>query len=152
MINYVDFRYSKDKGKTKAGDVFNSALNMGPSDTFYTDSLVDGEIIAQSGTSTDIDVNLPWYPVLLKTVTIEVNGEVGICDPATGAVSGLTGITGSVLPSGKVALDLHTASTTLTTDMVITYRFDNESVQSDGPEAAGFTNVNSIASLYGNIH
>jgi hypothetical protein len=140
MINYVDFRYSKDKGKVQAGDVFNSALNMGPSDTFYTSDLVDGEMIGRIGSfATATDINLPWYPVIIPSVIVTMGAKQATVD-GTGAIVADDGTwaSGTLTVDGKLNLTVDGGATDF---VYISYRVDNESVRSDGPEAAGFTNV-----------
>lgn len=140
MINYVDFRYSKAKGSTEAGQVFNSALNMGPSDTFYTSNLVKDEIIGTGDGSTTqfSNIALPWYPVIPRSFLVECGGVIGVADEQ-GAITG-TGVSGTITAGRVVNLTFTTAPAS-GKDIVVTYTFDNESVNSDGPEDAGFTNV-----------
>lgn len=140
MINYVDFRYSKAKGETEAGQVFNSALNMGPSDKLYTSSLVKDEVIGTGNGSTTqfSNIALPWYPVIPKSFLVECDGVIGVADES-GAITG-TGVSGTISAGRVVDLTFTTAPAD-GAEIVVTYNFDNESVNSDGPEAAGFTNV-----------
>lgn len=140
MINYIDYQYSKDKGETPAGKMFASSINMGKSDINYTSDLVHGEEIGASGTTTygtqNAPLQLKWFPVRVETFTVQAGTVVGAAD-ATGTISG-TGVSGKITADGKLYLTF----TSATTDApVIEYRYDNESVQSDGPVAAGFTNV-----------
>ena len=68
MINYFDYNYSNTKGKTKAGDTFNSSLNMGPSDSNYTADLVKDHVVAFDGSATS--AVLDWAPVNVDTFMI----------------------------------------------------------------------------------
>lgn len=143
MVNYLDYVYSRTKGSTAAGHVFASSINMGPSDRFYSSDLVKDEIIAQAGAST-VSVTLPWFPVRLATVTLACGSDSAVVtNTTTGALGGTgvfaTGFTGSILPSGVLAISAFNG--TVTADVTITYRYDNESVTDNGPTAAGFTNV-----------
>jgi hypothetical protein len=140
MINYIDFRYSKSKGQTKAGQVFSSSINMGKSDPNYSSNLVENELLGQIDQIHDQEVVLPWAPVILDTFTIETADEsvVGVCD-ANGNVTGAGIDSGTLTPDGKLKVKFTNPSATA--DVIVSYRFDNESVRSDGPTQAGFTNV-----------
>lgn len=130
MINYIDYIYSKDKGQTKAGDVFNSSLNMGPSDKDYTRNLVNNEIVGTAIASQNaFSVRLAWLPIIPATFTVQIGDEVGAAD-ATGTITGTT-FTGTVTPQGKLDLTFSQAPAE-DTDVVVTYNYDNESVGSDG--------------------
>lgn len=126
MINYIDYKYSKAKGATPAGKTFASSINMGVSDPEYTSRVVSNEVVA-TGDGTETEFQLAWTPVLVNTVKITVAG---------------TEVTPtSVTADGKVTLG---TAPSAGDRVVASYEFDNESVQSDGPEAAGFTNVPEI--------
>lgn len=140
MINYMDYIYSKDKGQTKAGTMFASSINMGRSDMNYSSDLVKDELVASNGGDAHIQVVLPWWPVIVSTFSIEsADGTtvIGIAD-GNGTITG-TGITsGTIKPDGTLDVTLASAPTQ---DVVVSYRYNNEDVRSDGPVSAGFTNV-----------
>lgn len=137
--------YDSNKGETAKGDVFNSSINMGPSDPAYTSNLVNNETVALTSGSG----KLKWTPILKEGFVVTVGSDSLTIDesaPLVGTVATLTG-TGSTVTAGT--LDLATGAITLTSAGTATataiYRFDNESVKGNGPEAAGFTNVPSAA-------
>lgn len=139
MVNYIDYNYSKAKGATPAGQTFMSSINVGESDKLYTSDLVKDEIVGTGdGSKTAFTVSLPWAPIRLDSFTVEAGSVVGVAD-ATGAIVG-TGVSGTLTAGGALALTF-TAAPASGVDVVVNYRYDNESVQSDGPLAAGFTNV-----------
>lgn len=144
MINYMDYNYSKAKGQTKAGQTFASSINMGPSDRWYSSDLVDHEDVGALQASQQYSVKLPWTPVLVGTVTIESeDGTFMASADATGAITGVgidTSGTNTVTADGSIQFKTD-ASVTTGQNVYVSYRFNNEDVRSDGPEAAGFTNV-----------
>jgi len=140
MINYISYDYSKSKGQTKAGDTFASSINMGISDRNYTSDLVDNEAITLDGAG---KATLNWYPVLPGTFSVEIGGTVYIPDATTpGKFVDDQGnkINATVTPAGTLDLGSSNANATV----AVTYRFNNEDIRSDGPVAAGFTNVPEI--------
>ena len=121
MINYIDYRYAKTKGQTKAGTVFNSSINKLASDMNYSSNFVEGEEFAKDGT----DYNLAWTPVIPDTVKAfnDDGSEIAIDDlnTATGKV------TLSAAPTGN--------------NVKFNYYYNNEDVRSDGfSEAVGAGN------------
>ncbi len=133
VIKLFNYNYSNSKGKTKAGDTFNSSLNMGPSDMRYTSNLVDGEEVTAGD---DGKVILNWTPVKVSTFSItDSTGKIGLAD-AFGNITFAGDDTAKaiVTPAGVI--------TGLAKDTYkVTYKFDNESVREDGHEQAGFSNV-----------
>lgn len=117
MINYIDYRYAKTKGATKAGTVFNSSINMLASDMNYSSDYVEGEEFAKSGAS----YQLAWTPVIESTVeAFSVVSSTGVATPVT--VSSVNTATGAVTLSSTPAGDI----------VRFNYRFNNEDVRSDG--------------------
>lgn len=155
MLNYMDYNYSKDKGKTKAGQTFASSINMGPSDPLYSSNRVEGQAVGMKGATAygtkTVPLQLGWHPIDMKTFTVQV-GE-GDSPAVVGAVTTFlpdadgyyaitgTGVTGGVTVDGKLYLTFAAATTD---EPIVSYVFDNESVRSDGPDMAGFTNVPEI--------
>ena len=141
MINYFNYNYSNNKGQTKAGDTFNSTLNMNPSDTYYTSGLINNEVIAKKG-NVPTEIQLDWYPVKLNTFTIKSGDITGIADAFGNIIfsDDKDTVAATILPSGVLTF-LNGSQAKLTEDVVVTYRFDNESVTQNGPYAAGFTNA-----------
>lgn len=141
MINYFNYNYSNNKGQTKAGDTFNSSLNMNPSDTYYTSGLVKDEVVAKKG-NVPTEIQLDWYPIKLNTFTIKSGNIIGISDEFGNIVfsDDNTTVAATVLPSGVLTF-IGGSEAKMTEDVVVNYRFDNESVMQNGPRAAGFTNV-----------
>jgi len=143
MINYMDYQYSKDKGTTKAGDVFASSINMGPSNHEYSSNRVTDQEIGSAGQTeygtTAFPIQLNWHPVTLGTFTVEANDGaiIGSADPATGVITGI-GVSGKVTVDGRLNLTF-TAGTT--NPPVINYVFNNEDIRSDGPLNSAFSNV-----------
>lgn len=154
MVNYMDYQYSKSKGQTVAGDVFNSSINMGVSDELYTTDKVKMQPIGVAGNTdygtADMPLQLNWWPVRMDTFTVQVGDSA---DPAVfGTVTSIdsygvghitgTGITsGTISPDGKLAIKFAAATADVP---VVDYNFDNESVRSNGPVQTGFTNVPEI--------
>jgi len=137
MINYMNYNYSKDKGTTKAGDTFASSINMGPSDYLYSSDLVKDQDVKLDASG---NADLAWYPVRVDTFSVVIDGKEYIPDPATPgkfiAADG-TQIDGKVSAAGVMSGFTSAASK----NVAVTYRFNNEDIRSDGPVAAGFTNV-----------
>lgn len=144
MINYIDYEYGRDKGKTKAGDMFASSLSMGESDIHYTSDLVDKQDVGNLVKSQQYSIRLPWTPLIPSTLTIESEDGTFIASAdAKGAITGV-GIdaTGdnTVLSNGQIKFK--TESTVVEDQkLLVSYRYNNEDVMADGPEATGFTNV-----------
>ena len=146
MLNYLDYSYSKAKGATPAGHTFASSINMGKSDPYYTSDLVKDEPIAKAGETT-VDVVLPWNPVRVSTFSLQCGEDTAIAD-ATGVISGTgvfdksSGFAGTITPAGVLKITAFHGTTT--SDVTATYRYNNEDIRSDGPDAAGFTNIPEI--------
>lgn len=139
MVNYIDYKYSKAKGATPAGQTFMSSINVGKSDLHYTSDRVKDEVVGTGdGTKTDFVVTLPWAPVILDSFTVEAGSAIG-AGLADGTITG-TGVSGTVAAGGALTLKFD-AAPTKGTNIVVNYRYRNEDVTSDGPESAGFTNV-----------
>lgn len=145
MINYLEYLYTKEKGATAAGTSFASSINMGKSDKNYSSNLVVDEVVVEtSAAATQYDIALKWWPVLDGTLTIEnADGTVAAVALADGTVQGVgIGVGTNTLTAGSGRLQFFTdAGITAGTPLVVSYRFDNESVRTDGPLATGFTNV-----------
>lgn len=140
MINYIDYNYSKSKGQTQAGQTFASSINMGPSDLNYTSDLVNNQDVKLNDAG---EAALTWYPIISGTFTIKTeDGKEYMIDPVNGGFiteSGET-LTGSVnLSAGVLTIPSLSGQ-----HVGVTYRFNNEDIRSDGPVAAGFTNVPEI--------
>lgn len=130
MINYIDYKYSKTKGATLAGTTFASSINMGKSDPEYTSNVISNEVVGE-GDGTETEFFLAWTPVMATSLELFVDGT----KKTVGTDFTLDADT------GKVTFTTAPASTKVVT---ANYIFDNESVQSDGPNAAGFTNAPEI--------
>lgn len=145
MINYIDYNYSKTKGKTLAGQRFASSINMGPSDHKYSSDLVDQELIGKTVVNQQVTVNLPWYPIKEATFSVESADKTFSAVSVNGSLvgSGLDGTGDNTLnvAAGVLKFKLDAGTVTPDQDIVVTYRYNNEDVRSDGPEQAGFTNV-----------
>ena len=138
----MDYNYSQAKGEVKAGQTFASSINMGPSNPLFSSDLVRDEIVGTASTS-QIDINLPWYPVRVSTFTMETaDGTLTASADATGAITGVGIDTGlnSITAAGVLKFKL-AGTVTTGADILVTYRFNNEDIRSDGPINAGFTNV-----------
>ena len=144
IIRYFNFNYGRDKGATKAGDTFNSSLNMPMNDVHYASNLVDGESIKLDGDGKFI---FKWSPIKLATFTLESAGERYVSDNF-GSITKLDGTAvGTILPSGILTITDTTLKTA--TDIVATYRYDNEVVRDDGSQfahdgvygGAGYVNI-----------
>lgn len=142
-----NYNYSRNKGTVKAGDTFNSSLNMGPSNSNYSSDLVKDEPVEIAADGTIV---LNWAPVKVDTFSIKVtkaDGSVvkGYAQP--GSFGTITGdITGDVTPAGTVVLTNSESTSVKLSELVagtatVTYKFDNTSVREDGFEATGFTNA-----------
>ena len=145
IIRYFNFNYGRDKGATKAGDTFNSSLNMPMNDVHYASNLVDGEAVKLDG---DGKFVFKWAPIKLATFTLESAGKRYTSDNFGSIVEiGTTTAVGTILPSGILTI----TNTTLkaATDIVASYRYDNEVVRDDGSHfahdgvygGAGYVNI-----------
>jgi hypothetical protein len=140
MINYMDYRYSKAKGTTPAGQIFNSSINTGLSDPYYSSNIVNDEVVGTIAAISGVAQTLPWVPVNVSSFTVESSGGtvIGAANSA-GVITG-TGITaGTITAAGVLTITFTNAA--LNEDVIVSYTYDNESVRSDGSAAAGFTNV-----------
>ena len=120
MINYLDYRYSLDKGEAKEGQVFNSALNKLASDPYYTSDLVVNEA---HNLGSNLEFTVDWAGLKTVEKVLDANGA-----ELTYTVNGDT-IT--VTSAGAAASDAIT----------VTYRFDNETVASDSTDNGWGTKV-----------
>lgn len=155
MVNYMDYQYSKSKGQTVAGDVFNSSINMGVSDELYTTDKVKMQPIGVKGSTEygtkDVPLQLNWWPVRMDTFTVQVGDSASpevfgtVTDIDSYGVGKITGIGiadgSTITPDGKLVVKFNAATTDVP---VVDYNFDNESVRSNGPVQTGFTNVPEI--------
>ena len=124
MINYIQYDYGSNKGKTKAGDMFASSLNMGAADPNYSTANIDSEVVAEAGTTTITDANISWTPIIPGTFALNVDGTV-VTDDGAGNITG-TGVTGTIdYVKGKLNA---TISDTPTQDITVSYRYNNEDV------------------------
>lgn len=108
---------------------------MGPSDPFYSSGLVkDHEVKIVDGSA-----DLNWTPVKVGTFSIAVTAEDGTVKRGIADAFGNIGgeVTGVITPAGTL-----TVAGINEKDVVkVTYKFDNNSVQMDGYDAAGYTNA-----------
>lgn len=118
---------------------------MGPSDAYYTSDIVKDEVIVKAGKEAPTTIELDWAPVKLATfsITTEMGGEkvTGISDMFGNVTFSNSGnVDAVVTPAGTLTF-LNGVEKNFTADVVVNYRFDNESVRSDGPREAAFTDV-----------
>lgn len=146
MLNYFNYNYSNGKGQTKAGDTFNSSLNMGPSDTFYSSNLVKDEVVAKEGQDISAGIELDWAPVKVGTFSMRFKDAGG--NVVTGISDNFGNITFSNAPGTVAAVVSPSGSITFVGgaptfkgDMTVNYKYDNTSVRADGPQNAAFTNA-----------
>jgi len=173
MLNYIDYSYSKPKGKTEAGDVFASSINMGKSDPNYTSDFVDGEYLTEGDGTNPNAGRLAWTPVSTlvtrpmalacgdskASVTFTPIGTDGtMTEYALVPEAGTVFATGDKIAINAVTGEYKLTLVTPTTEAIaITYYFNNEDVRSDGNiftgsttdtytgyGAAGWTNVPEI--------
>lgn len=119
---------------------------MGPSDAYYTSDIVKDEVIIKAGKEAPTTIELDWAPVKLATfsITTEMGGDkvTGISDMFGNVTFSNSGnVDAVVTPAGTLTF-LNGVEKNFTADVVVNYRFDNESVRSDGPREAAFTDVN----------
>lgn len=137
IIRYFNFNYGRSKGQTKAGDTFNSSLNMPMNDPYYASNLVDSEVVKLDGEG---KATLKWAPIKLATFSIIEEGTTGPASIADGFGTIDGTLKGTILPSGKL-----TITGGANKSVVVTYRYDNEVVRDDGshfsPESAGYVNI-----------
>lgn len=145
IVRYFNFNYGRNKGTTKAGDTFNSSLNMPMNDPKYASNIVDGEEVKL----TDGKYTFRWVPIKLTTFTIKNtnDGTLYITDNF-GKITkaGTEEVVGTILPSGL--LNITDTALQAVTTLVASYRYDNEVVRDDGsnyyPESAGFQNIPTV--------
>ena len=137
MINYIDYNYSKSKGKTRAGDTFASSINMGPSDMNYTSDLVDNQDTLLDGAG---KATLKWNPIRTDTFSVVLSDgktyEVDVTEAGQLVSADGTKKAGTITPAGTLTIESEAGK-----HVSVTYRFNNEDIHSDGPDVAGFTNV-----------
>lgn len=125
MINFISYEYGSNKGKTRAGDMFASSLNMGQADQNYSSRTVDSETLTFTGTS--VTGNLSWLPVLPGTVYFEADGgSVVGKDDGNGNIVG-TGITAGTINYATGAISV-TLSAAPTQEPTVSYEYNNEDV------------------------
>ncbi len=154
MINYLDYKYSKGKGATPAGKSFASSINMGQSDMNYTSDYVDGEKLLDAGSTKTIPTGykLAWAPVYaIAGLEFNCGSDTVLAKLKSDGSLDFTGAIGDTFGSGTTGtLNPVTGALTLTVagepkaPVTVSYHFNNEDVRSDGPDAAGFTNVPEI--------
>lgn len=145
IIRYFNFNYGRDKGTTKAGDTFNSSLNMPKNDVHYASNVVDGEGVKL----TDGKFTFKWVPIKLATFTLESTGKRYVSDNFGNIteMGGADTVVATILPSG--ILNVTDATLKAATDIVASYRYDNEVVRDDGSHfaheggfgGAGYVNI-----------
>lgn len=123
MINYKKFVYGSNKGETKAGTTFASALALGQSDPNYAKKIVDNEVLATSATAgTAVTGFLAWTPVAPGSVTISTGAVVATDD-------GQENLTGTGISAGTI--DYATGAYSITFDaastvpVIASYGYDN---------------------------
>lgn len=143
IVRYFNFNYGRTKGQTKAGQTFNSSLNMPMNDPNYASNIVDGEEIKLVGGK----YTFKWVPIKLTTFAIRntADNKLYLSDNFGQLVeAGTTNDpVGYITPAG--ALDLSGGALAAVTTLVASYKYDNEVVRDDGsnyyPESAGFQNI-----------
>lgn len=118
---------------------------MGPSDTYYSSNMVKDEVIVKDGKEVPTTIDLDWAPVKLGTfsITFKIGDDAvtGISDNFGNVTFSNDGQVGAVVtPAGSITF-LNGVEANISGDVVVNYRFDNNSVRADGPEIAAFTNV-----------
>lgn len=147
IVRYFNFNYGRDKGTTKRGQTFNSSLNMPANDPNYASDLVDGEEVK-------LDANhkylFKWSPIKLTTFTLTSAGVTYFANNFGEISADGTTVVGTILPSGVLTV----TDTTLqaATDIVATYRYNNEAVRDDGNFASHIEDYNQFGGAgYNNI-
>lgn len=123
MISYLRFVYGTNKGKVKAGQMFNNSLYHGASDPEYSSRQITGEPLVTG-------VSLSSVPVLAETLSV-----VG----ADGNEIAYTVADGVATLDNGVTIDLTTgevAGTEVTVDdnIAVNYEYNNEDAPVDVPE------------------
>jgi len=135
IISYLRYMYGTTKGGTTAGTVFTDSLNTGRSDPTYTSRVVENELYANGA-------NLDFTPVISGTFTaIDGAGKVIIEGTVTGNTVALVCPTDSGI-SGT--LDYVTGAVTITgttSDVLMTYSYDNETVPFNNITGNQYQNV-----------
>lgn len=123
MINYKKFVYGSNKGQTKAGTTFASALALGQSDPNYAKKIVDNEVLATSAeAATAVTGFLAWTPVTAGSVTI-TTGAVVATDDGAGKLTG-TGVTSGTIDYATGAYSI-TFTSASTVPVIASYGYDN---------------------------
>lgn len=138
IVRYFNFNYGRDKGQTKAGQTFNSSLNMPNNDPYYASNLVDGESVTLTAGGKYV---FKWVPIKLATFTMTDGTTVYFADNfGQIKAGGSDEVVATITPAGTLNSIDDFAGT-----FSVTYRYDNEVVRDDGsnfyPESAGFTNI-----------
>lgn len=116
------FVYGSNKGQTKAGSTFASALALGQSDPNYAKKVVENEMIADANnTATTVKGQLNWTPVAKGSITINA-GTVVATDDGQGNITG-TGITSGTIDYATGAYEITFA--TAPTNALASYAYDN---------------------------
>ena len=149
IVRYFNFNYGRDKGQTKAGQTFNSSLNMPANDPYYASNLVDGEAVVLDA---DGKYRFRWAPIKLNTfslvlATADGNKTTYLADNfgTLKAADGTLG--GTITPAG--VLDGVTIPEGGSASA--TYRYDNEVVRDDGSHATSDNAYTSQGAGYVNV-
>ena len=113
---------------------------------YYSSGLVKNHVLCKKGDTAVQEYELNWTPVKVGTFGVYVVDENGaVIDTAVSDAFGNfkgANMEGVVTPAGTITFkDVPDASKG---DIVVTYKFDNNSVKQDGYTQAGFTNAPAI--------
>lgn len=124
MINYISYKYGRDKGQAKNGQMFASSLNMGQSDANYSSANIDAEVVGEVGNAT-ISTNIQWTPVVPGTFFFEAEGgNVVGKDDGQGNIVGDGITTGTInYTTGSISITLASATTQ---EASVSYSYNNE--------------------------
>ena len=119
---------------------------MGPADMYYSSGLVKNHVLCKKGDTAVQEYELNWTPVKVGTFGVYIVDENGaVLDTAVSDAFGNfkgANMEGVVTPAGTITFKAAPAVTD--GDLVVTYKFDNNSVKQDGYTQAGFTNAPAI--------
>lgn len=149
IVRYFNFNYGRNKGNTKAGQTFNSSLNMPANDPYYSSNLVDGEEVVLEA---DGKYRFRWAPIKLNTFSLKVTSASGTVttylSDGFGTLKDKDGtLGGTITPAGVLdGVNIEEGGSA-----VATYRYDNEVVRDDGTHFTSDNAYTSQGAAYNNI-
>lgn len=128
-IFYLNYLYGSDKGRIKAGEVYNSPFEGVKGNTDYTGEHIDGESLGLGdGSKTKFTTSLAYTPVRPGSVSVVADSVTGF-DDGQGNING-TGVSGTInYSTGEISVTFASAPASNTTvEVLYNYNMDLSTV------------------------